>query len=572
MHAVLRRMKSELIDSVSLPHKREEVLFCHLTPEQYQLYVDFLQMRWKGQRGSQTWSVYALRRLCNHPDLLFMQNNTKFTYDHNMVTRSGKMKVMSRIVSVWHRDNHRVLIFAQQKMLEIIEVWMTHEKYTFLKIDASTACASRLDVITKYNNDTNIFALLLTVGIGGTGLNITGADRVLSYDPDWNPTNGARARERAWRIGQERDVAVYRLVVAGTIEDTIYRREIQKQMLSQRVLSEPGQQQIFKKDDLNDLFQLPVPPPNYDPVEMRKITLQYQKFFHHMMSEGSGHRQDTSDVLENVDKLSKLERNKRAKEVAAEHKSILNSLQESKDVTTSFSSEKLAQNLESNTFREGANRIAQAALIAIQRSARECASHGYHTPTWTGQNGLAGMRCAAGMKCAAAGTKSTASSPSSPLKRKKGPLPLENNTSRPPPGSIIAALKQLKARKDSRNNDRKEEVKSNTPQRKKTEKEKKSQKERDWKKLDPVTGLPRLEQSIAEVLLRFFLDPKLAGTKHRLTTGQVMEHVGPAIPVANRHLFKALLMDMCFLTKPSRPDQPGVWTLRSEFWPQSLKT
>lgn len=90
----------------------------------------------------------------------------------------------------------------------------------------------------------------------GVGLNLTGADRIILYDPDWNPSSDAQARERAWRFGQERPVTVYRLITAGTIEEKIYHRQIFKTALSNKILQDPRQRRLFSQRELCDLFSL----------------------------------------------------------------------------------------------------------------------------------------------------------------------------------------------------------------------------------------------------------------------------------------------------------------------------
>lgn len=89
-----------------------------------------------------------------------------------------------------------------------------------------------------------------------TKLSITGASRVVIFDPDWNPSTDMQARERAWRIGQSKDVTIYRLLTSATIEEKIYHRQIFKQLLVNRVLKDPTQRRIFKSSDLYDLFSL----------------------------------------------------------------------------------------------------------------------------------------------------------------------------------------------------------------------------------------------------------------------------------------------------------------------------
>ncbi|GFR33657.1 DNA excision repair protein ERCC-6, partial [Trichonephila clavata] len=102
--------------------------------------------------------------------------------------------------------------------------------------------------------DPSIFVFLLTTRVGGLGVNLTGANRIIIYDPDWNPSTDAQARERSWRIGQSKQVTVYRLLTAGTIEEKIYHRQIFKQFMTNRVLKDPKQRRFFKSNDLYELF------------------------------------------------------------------------------------------------------------------------------------------------------------------------------------------------------------------------------------------------------------------------------------------------------------------------------
>lgn len=104
--------------------------------------------------------------------------------------------------------------------------------------------------------DAAIFLFLLTTRVGGLGINLVGADRVVIYDPDWNPSTDTQARERAWRIGQRRNVTIYRLLTSGTIEEKIYHRQIFKHYLTSKILKDPRQRRFFKQNDLYELFTL----------------------------------------------------------------------------------------------------------------------------------------------------------------------------------------------------------------------------------------------------------------------------------------------------------------------------
>jgi len=141
-------------------------------------------------------------------------------------------------------------------MLNIIESFVRLQGWKFGRLDGNTNVASRQGLVDKFNSDKSYFGMLCTTRTGGVGLNLTGADRIILYDPDWNPQTDAQARERAWRFGQEREVTIYRLICAGTVEEKIYQRQIFKTALSNRVLQDPRQRRLFSQRDLKDLFTL----------------------------------------------------------------------------------------------------------------------------------------------------------------------------------------------------------------------------------------------------------------------------------------------------------------------------
>ena len=123
-------------------------------------------------------------------------------------------------------------------------------------MDGSTTVKKRIEYIDSFNNDPSYFLFLLTTRTGGVGVNLIGANRVILYDPDWNPSVDVQARERAWRIGQERDVTIYRLITSGTVEEKIYQRQIYKQFLSHKILKDPKQKRFFHSKIIGDLFRL----------------------------------------------------------------------------------------------------------------------------------------------------------------------------------------------------------------------------------------------------------------------------------------------------------------------------
>lgn len=269
---LLRRMKSDVKMSLSLPDKNEQVLFCRLTDEQHKVYQNFIDSKevYRILNGeTQIFSgLTALRKICNHPDLFSggPKNHRGISNDEleedqfGYWKRSGKMIVVESLLKIWHKQDQRVLLFSQSRqMLDLLEVFLRAQKYSYLKMDGTTTIASRQPLITRFNEDTSTFVFLLTTRVGGLGVNLTGANRVIIYDPDWNPSTDTQARERAWRIGQKKQVTVYRLLTAGTIEEKIYHRQIFKQFLTNRVLKDPKQRRFFKSNDLYELFSLTSP-------------------------------------------------------------------------------------------------------------------------------------------------------------------------------------------------------------------------------------------------------------------------------------------------------------------------
>jgi DNA excision repair protein ERCC-6 len=281
---MLRRLKTEVSEWLKLPGREEQVLFCHLSKEQFLLYREFIhtQIEKKFIRASERSHAFfclsVLRKLSNHPDLLL--DSREDVDDFGSPGRSGKLKVLLSLLRKWHSEGRRALVFSQTvSMLDVIEEMVAAEGFTSRRMDGSTPVSERDDVISDFalrgsQEETVPFCLLLTTRVGGVGLNLQGADRVVIFDPDWNPMIDAQARERAWRIGQERDVVIYRLVAAGTVEELIYRRQLHKHFLAQRILSDPRQQPSDLWMDLRtDLLRVPPPPPGLDESEIPNAKL-----------------------------------------------------------------------------------------------------------------------------------------------------------------------------------------------------------------------------------------------------------------------------------------------------------
>jgi DNA excision repair protein ERCC-6 len=261
---LLQRFKVDV--AADLPKKSERVLFCKLTSLQRTAYRAFLksndmQSIMAGKRQP-LYGIDIIRKICNHPDLVDHKRlSQKADYEYGDAQKSGKMQVVKAVLEIWKKGGHKTLLFAQHRiMLDILERFIRRmDGFNYLRMDGNTSIKERQNLVDKFNRSPNIHVFLLTTKVGGLGVNLTGADRVIIYDPDWNPSTDIQARERAWRLGQKKEVEIYRLMTAGTIEEKIYHRQIFKQFLSNKILRDPKQRQTFHLSDLHDLFTLADP-------------------------------------------------------------------------------------------------------------------------------------------------------------------------------------------------------------------------------------------------------------------------------------------------------------------------
>jgi len=170
----------------------------------------------------------------------------------------GKLQTMDRLLRQLKFEGHRVLIFTQMtKMLDVLEAFLNYHGHIYLRLDGSTRVEQRQILMERFNGDKRIFCFILSTRSGGVGINLTGADTVIFYDSDWNPTMDAQAQDRCHRIGQTRDVHIYRLVSEKTIEVNILKKANQKRMLTDMAI-EGGNftTTFFKSSTIKDLFTM----------------------------------------------------------------------------------------------------------------------------------------------------------------------------------------------------------------------------------------------------------------------------------------------------------------------------
>jgi len=180
-----------------------------------------------------------------HPQLLEMSCKA------SLITLSdpkycGKIKTLDLLLEKFVAEKSKVLIFSLSvQLLNIIEKHLIGCNYAYLRLDGKTKVEDRVEMVHKFNSTQNIFVFLISKKCGGTGLNVTGANRVILFDPSWNPAVDQQAEDRVFRIGQRRDVQIFRLISEGSIEEMMYLREVYKQQLGNTVVEKSKERRYF---------------------------------------------------------------------------------------------------------------------------------------------------------------------------------------------------------------------------------------------------------------------------------------------------------------------------------------
>ncbi len=155
----------------------------------------------------------------------------------SLVSDSGKLHVLDGLLTRLKHEGHRVLIYSQMtRMIDLLEEYMWHRKHTYMRLDGSSKISDRRDMVADFQTRSDIFVFLLSTRAGGLGINLTAADTVIFYDSDWNPTVDQQAMDRAHRLGQTKQVTVYRLICKGTIEERILQRAKEKSEIQRMVI------------------------------------------------------------------------------------------------------------------------------------------------------------------------------------------------------------------------------------------------------------------------------------------------------------------------------------------------
>lgn len=276
---IIRRTNDIL--SKYLPVKYEHVVFCKPAPFQVDLYRYFVSspdiralLRGKGSQPLK--AIGLLKKLCNHPDLLTLPDDlpgceqffpedytppdARGSRDRQVKTwYSGKMVVLDRMLARIRQDTNDkiVLISNFTQTLDVFEKLCRSRQYGCLRLDGSMNVNKRQKLVDKFNDPEGAeFIFLLSSKAGGCGLNLIGANRLVLFDPDWNPAADQQALARVWRDGQKKDCFVYRFITTGSIEEKIFQRQSHKQSLSSCVVdSAEDVERHFSGEDLRKLFE-----------------------------------------------------------------------------------------------------------------------------------------------------------------------------------------------------------------------------------------------------------------------------------------------------------------------------
>lgn len=249
---ILRRMKFEVLSE--LPDKIENTFFAELEPSQKKIYSAYLSTAKKQARELLEFGdkmrvlslLMRLRQICCHPSLISNE------YDRE----SGKLNLLLELVENGIGAGHRILIFSQfTSMLAIIREKLLESGIPAFYLDGSTPAHERTTLADRFNNG-EMKVFLVSLKAGGTGLNLTGADMVIHYDPWWNPAVMNQASDRAYRIGQTKAVHVIKLAAKGTIEEQILKLQEKKQNLADEIVAQNNTTLAsLSKEEIMDLFK-----------------------------------------------------------------------------------------------------------------------------------------------------------------------------------------------------------------------------------------------------------------------------------------------------------------------------
>lgn len=298
--------KASLRPKLSFSSKKNDlVIWIYLTELQRKIYREFLESEEVANilmtRKSPLVQLTILKKICDHPRLLskracvqmgmyddmtkeeiekFLDEeestslSIKDVNDDVLVQESGKVKFVLQLLTILRDEGHCTLLFSQsRKILDIIQRILTNRHFKIARLDGTVnKLCERERIVANFQTKNDVDVFLLTTQVGGVGLTLTSADRVIIYDPSWNPATDAQAVDRAYRIGQHKNVVVYRLITCSTVEEKIYRRQTFKDsIIKQTTGNQKDPMRYFTKQELKELFTLEDPNYSCTQVHLAKV-------------------------------------------------------------------------------------------------------------------------------------------------------------------------------------------------------------------------------------------------------------------------------------------------------------
>lgn len=273
---ILRRTGS-ILESL-LPPRNEYLVFCKPFELQKKIYSQVLDSKWANlavESGNTTNALAIcslLRKLVNHPDLVFMSEGKTEEFKEflkiaekckqedywkisDRYSLSSKFKLAYKIIKKSEEKGEKIVIVSSfTKTLDLFERLLNSESIQYFRLDGSTLANKRMPLVNEFNSAIGHRVFLLSSKAGGCGLNLIGANRLILFDPDWNPSNDKQAMGRIWRDGQKLPVHIYRLFLSGTIEEKIYQRQTVKENLSSTIVDAKQGVSKFSKEYIREIF------------------------------------------------------------------------------------------------------------------------------------------------------------------------------------------------------------------------------------------------------------------------------------------------------------------------------
>jgi SNF2 family DNA or RNA helicase len=263
---ILRRLKKEV--AKDLPEKIVKISYCQMSPEQERQYNQVLELTRreisdmvKEQGFSKAkFAIFAsltrLRQIACHLALLkeYRQHNPSSIMSDKI---SGKMEAFFELLDEAIGGGHRILVFSQfVQMLSILRAKLEEKGIKYCYLDGATK--NRLEECVKFNKDESIPLFLISLHAGGTGLNLTGADMVVHFDPWWNPAVEDQATDRAHRIGQKKTVYIVKMIASNTIEERVLQLQQKKQLVIDATIGTTDSQIVnnLTYDDVKSIIGL----------------------------------------------------------------------------------------------------------------------------------------------------------------------------------------------------------------------------------------------------------------------------------------------------------------------------